>query len=124
LNQLAVASSFRGNAEEYNAVKVNDGNKDTYWATNDEEKTGSVEIDLGKPQLISYVVIQEYIKLGQRVKNFRIEIVKDGKWVALAKGTTIGYKRIVKTFPTEAQKIRLVITDSKACPTISNMEVY
>ncbi len=124
LNKLAVASSFRGNSEEYNAVKVNDGNKETYWATNDEEKTGSVEIDLGKPQLISFVTIQEYIKLGQRVKGFRIEIVKDGKWVALAKGTTIGYKRIVKTFPTEAQKVRLVITDSKACPTISNLEIY
>jgi alpha-L-fucosidase len=124
LNKLAVASSFRGNSEEYNAVKVNDDNKETYWATNDEEKTGTVEIDLGRPQLISFVVLQEYIKLGQRVKSFRIEIPKDGKWVALAKGTTIGYKRIVKTFPTEASKIRLVITDSKACPTISNLEVY
>ena len=124
LNQPAVASSVRGNAGEYNALKVNDGDKETYWATNDEEKTGSVEIDLGQPKLISFVTIQEYIKLGQRVKNFRVEMLRDGKWVAIAKGTTIGYKRIIKLFPTEAQKVRLVITDSKACPVISNMEVY
>ena len=124
LNQPVQASSVRGNAAEYNALKVNDGDKETYWATNDEEKTGSVEIDLGQPKLISFVTIQEYIKLGQRVKSFRVETLKDGKWVAIAKGTTIGYKRIVKLFPTEAQKVRLVITDSKACPVISNIEIY
>ena len=124
LNQPVQASSVRGNAVEYNALKVNDGDKETYWATNDEEKTGSVEIDLGQPKLISFVTIQEYIKLGQRVKSFRIEMLRDGKWVAIAKGTTIGYKRIVKLFPTEAQKVRLVITDSKACPVISNLEIY
>ena len=124
LNKLAEASSFRGNSAKYMASMVNDGDKDTYWATNDDEKTGSVEIDLGQPNLISFVVIQEYIKLGQRVKNFRIEIEKNGEWLPIAEGTTIGYKRILKIFPVEARKIRLAITDSKACPVISNMEVY
>jgi alpha-L-fucosidase len=124
LNKLAQASSFRGNSARYNASMVNDGDKETYWATNDDEKTGSVEIDLGQPKLISFVTIQEYIKLGQRVKSFKVEIEKNGKWLAIAKGTTIGYKRILKIFPVEAQKVRLVITDSKACPVISNVGIY
>jgi alpha-L-fucosidase len=79
---------------------------------------------LGAPKLISFVMIQEYIKLGQRVKSFSVEIVREGKWVTVAKGTTIGYKRILRIFPTEAQNIRIVISDSKACPVISNVEVY
>jgi len=124
LNKLANASSFRGNSAHYNASMVNDGDKETYWATNDDEKTGSVEIDLGRPMLISFVTIQEYIKLGQRVKSFRVEIKKNGKWLAIAKGATIGYKRILKVFPVEAQKVRVAITDSKACPVISNVEIY
>ena len=124
LNKPATASSFRGNSVDYNASMVTDGDKETYWATNDEEKTGNLVIDLGAPKLISFVMIQEYIKLGQRVKNFSVEIAKDGKWVTVAKGTTIGYKRILKIFPTEAQNIRIVISDSKACPVISNVEVY
>jgi alpha-L-fucosidase len=42
----------------------------------------------------------------------------------LAKGTTIGYKRIV-SFPTvKASKVRLHITDAKACLVISNAGVY
>ena len=124
LNKLATASSFRGNSVDYNPSMVTDGDKDTYWATNDEEKTGNLVIDLGSPKLISFVTIQEYIKLGQRVKSFSVEIVREGKWVTVAKGTTIGYKRILKIFPTEAQNIRIVISDSKACPVISNVEVY
>jgi alpha-L-fucosidase len=124
LNKLATASSFRGNSVDYNPSMVTDGDKETYWATNDEEKTGNLAIDLGAPKLISFVMIQEYIKLGQRVKSFSVEIVREGKWVTVAKGTTIGYKRILRIFPTEAQNIRIVISDSKACPVISNVEVY
>ena len=70
------------------------------------------------------MLIQEYIKLGQRIKSFSVEIEKDGNWLEVAKGTTIGYKRILRIDPVEAQKVRLVITGSKACPVISNMEVY
>ena len=114
LNKLATASSFRGNSADYNASMVTDGDKETYWATNDDEKTGSLVIDLGAPKLISFVILQEYIKLGQRVKNFSVEIARDGKWVSVAKGTTIGYKRILRIFPTEAQNIRIVISGFKS----------
>jgi alpha-L-fucosidase len=81
-------------------------------------------LDLGESKLINFVVVQEYIKLGQRVKAFSVEVERNGKWQAIAKGTTIGYKRILRVFPTEARKIRLVISDSKACPVISNLEIY
>ena len=124
LNKPAKASTVRGNSPVYEAAMVTDGNKETYWATNDQEQTGTLEIDLGENKLVSYVLIQEYIKLGQRIKSFSVEIEKDGNWLEIAKGTTIGYKRILRINPVEAQKIRLVISDSKACPVISNLEIY
>jgi hypothetical protein len=31
----------------------------------------------GKSRKINYILIQEYIKLGQRVKNFNVEIQKE-----------------------------------------------
>jgi alpha-L-fucosidase len=74
--------------------------------------------------MISFILIQEYIKLGQRVKKFSVEVEKDNNWLEIASGTTIGYKRILSINPVEAQKVRLVISDSKACPVISNIEVY
>ncbi len=123
-NKPVIASSVRGNSPEFSAKNITDGNKETYWATNDQEKSGSVEIDLGKNRLISYVLLQEYIKLGQRVKKFSVEVEKNGKWQEVASGTTIGYKRILRINPVEAQKTRIVIKDSKACPVISNVEIY
>ncbi len=124
LNKPVKASTVRGNLLVYGAEMTTDGNKETYWATNDQEKTGTLEIDLGEKKLISYVLVQEYIKLGQRVKSFSVEIEKDGNWLEVSKGTTIGYKRILRINLVETQKVRVVIADSKACPVISNVEFY
>ena len=120
----ASASSVRGNSQDYGAEKATDGNKETYWATNDHENSGKLEIDLGESKLVSFILIQEYIKLGQRVKNFSVEVEKNGDWQKVAEGTTIGYKRILRITPVETQKVRLVINDSKACLAISNIELY
>ncbi len=118
------ASSFRGNEKIFDASKTTDGNKETYWATNDDTKAGWIELDLAETKSVKYVVIQEYIKLGQRVKSFSIEIEDNGNWKKAGSGTTIGYKRIIKIDPAETRKIRVNILDSRACPVISNIEIY
>jgi alpha-L-fucosidase len=124
LNAKVSATAYRGKSKQYAAKNVTDGNKDTYWATDDDALSGSLEINLGKPQKVSYVLIQEYIRLGQRVKNFNVEVWKDNSWVNVATETTIGYKRILPIDPVETSKVRINITDAKACPLISNVEVY
>jgi alpha-L-fucosidase len=120
----AKAEQYRGRSEKYSASKATDGDKETYWATDDNTKTASIEIQLVKNQLVKYVLLQEYIKLGQRVKSFSIEAWKDNMWKPVGEGTTIGYKRIMKLSPVTTDKIRLTVRDSKVCPLISNIEVY
>lgn len=124
LDKPVAASAVRGNAPEYDGKMATDGNKETYWATDDAQTSGSLTIDLGEPQTISYIVIQEYIKLGQRVKNFCVEVENNGQWQEVAKGTTIGHKRILRIDPVKSGKVRLNIQDAKACPVISTVEVY
>ncbi|HEY5589955.1 MAG TPA: glycoside hydrolase family 29, partial [Paludibacter sp.] len=68
--------------------------------------------------------IQEYIKLGQRVKGFKVYAWKNNNWLEVLKGSTIGYKRILKLEPIETEKVKIEITASKASPLISNIEVY
>lgn len=118
------ASNVRGNSSKFGTTKVIDGKKDTYWTTDDEVTTASLTLDLGKPTLFNRFLVQEYIRLGQRIKAFTIEALVNGEWQELTKETTIGYKRILR-FPTvEATKLRLNITDSKACPIISEIGIY
>lgn len=121
---LVTAGSYRGHSKEFAASNITDGNKNTYWATDDDVTDGSFEINLATPSVIKYIVLQEYIKLGQRVKTFQVEVWKGNAWSKVADATTIGYKRILKIEPVETNKIRINITSSKACPVISNVEVY
>lgn len=118
------ASSFRGEDKKYSPANLTDGNKETYWSTDDDTTSASVEIDLGKIQKIKYVLLQEYIRLGQRVKQFTVEVWENDHWKKVADGTTIGYKRILKIDPVESSRVRIDFKASKACLVISNVEVY
>ena len=125
LNKEVNADSWRGESDQFAAKNLTDGNKDTYWATDDEVKTGSLEIYFDSAKTLKYVVMQEYIPLGQRVKSFTISVLQDEIWKPLYNSTTIGYKRIVKlNSPANCNGIRISIDDAKACPVISNIEVY
>jgi alpha-L-fucosidase len=118
------ASSVRGKSKGFAAAKAIDGNKETYWSLDDDVTTGWISVSLKNRSTVTFVLIQEYIKLGQRVKEFSVEVFDGKNWKSVADGTTIGYKRIVRIEPTSAEKVRLNIKSSKACPLISNMEVY
>lgn len=124
LNAHVTASTHRGESKTYSPANLTDNNPETYWATNDNELISSVEVELDKPQEVKYVLLQEYIKLGQRVKSFTIEVWSADRWLPVAEATTIGYKRIVKLEPVQTDKIRISILDSKACPLISNVEIF
>ena len=133
----ASASRANGAARTYDAANLIDGDKDTYWATNDGELSASITLTWNEPQTIRYVALQEYIAKGQRVKGFKIETSADGSnWEQAAANitqTTIGHKRIIplngKTSGsydagTRAKAVRITITDSRACPLLHTISVY
>jgi alpha-L-fucosidase len=124
LKKTATATNVRGNANQFAAAMAMDGNKNTYWATDDNLKQASLTIDFGNPTKFNRFLVQEYIRLGQRVRSFTVEAWIDGNWKELAKATTIGYKRILRFPSVTATKVRFSITDSKSCPVITNIGIY
>jgi len=118
------ATNVRGNAKRFEASMAVDDNKNTYWAADDNVKQTSLTIDFDKPTTFNRFLVQEYIRLGQRVKAFTVEALVDGNWKALAKATTIGYKRVLRFASVTATKVRFNITDAKSCPVISNIGIY
>jgi alpha-L-fucosidase len=123
-NGKAKASNVRGDSKKFGAAMAIDGDTGTYWATDDDVTNASWTVDFGNPTTFNRFLVQEYIRLGQRVKSFTIEALVDGEWKELANATTIGYKRILRFPSVEATQLRLNITDSKSCPVISNIGVY
>jgi len=120
----ASADSYRGSHQEYAPFNLTDGDSETYWATDDAVDTGEFEIILNEPAEINYIVLQEYIRLGQRVRSFSVDVWEEGEWQPAAEGTTIGYKRILEIDPITTDRVRIQIEDSQANPVISNIEVY
>ncbi len=118
------AGEYRGENSRYSPANTTDGDKETYWTTKDETTAAYLEVDLSEEKEIHYVLIQEYIRLGQRVKKFSVDSWQNDGWQPLVSATTIGYKRILKFDPVRTSRVRINIAESKACPVISNIEVY
>lgn len=79
-----------------------------------------------RPTVLSTLVLQEDIVLGQRVERFSVNYFKNGKWLPIETDeemTTIGYKRIIRFSTVEAEKLRLRILKAKG-PAIINAEAY
>lgn len=111
LNKPVYAEKVRGEAQQFEGKNMTDGMKDTYWTVDDSVTTTSFEIDLQGTHIINYLMLQEYIPLGQRIKSFTVELKQGDEWKPVAAATTIGYKRILKIDPTEAQAIRINIRE-------------
>ena len=123
-NKSAQATNVRGGASKYKAGNVTDGNPDSYWATDDGVIKSSITIDFNEPTGFNRFLVQEDIRLGQRIKKFTVEVFAKDEWKEIAAETTIGQKRILRFENVTADKLRLNIIDSKACAVISNIEVY
>ncbi|MGH9760120.1 MAG: alpha-L-fucosidase [Blastocatellia bacterium] len=118
------ASNVRGNDPRYSADKAFDGLLNTYWSTDDGVTSGSLEIDFGQETELNCILVQENIELGQRVKQFSVQIWKDGAYATIAQGTTIGHKRILRFPLIKTHRLRIMIESAKASPAITNVELY
>ena len=121
---ITTATNTRGKDPQFGADKLLDGDQKTYWATDDGVTTASVIIELDGPQTFNNVLLQEYIALGQRVREFSVDAWLDGAWKQIAKGTSIGWKRILQTGEVTTTKVRLNIDTAAACPAIAGFELY
>jgi alpha-L-fucosidase len=118
------ASDIRGDDPRFSADNVTDGDRNTYWAANDDVRTCALTVELGSAAQLNRVRLQEYIQLGQRIEAFAVDAQVDRRWTEIATGTTVGPRRILRTPTVTADAVRLRITGSRACPTISTLELY
>jgi len=123
-NKLATASNVRGGSSDFRAGRALDGILDTYWATDDSLVSGWIEVDLGKSEKFNLARLQEPIAMGQRVEAYHLEIGDGQTWNTVARGTTIGYKKLDRFAAVTARRVRLVIDKSQACPLIAEFGLY
>ena len=123
-DKQARASNVYQNQSGHNASRACDGDADTRWATDSGTKQAWLEIDLGKAETFSRVVIDEWAGGGKRVQSFKLEVKEDEAWRTLHHGSTLGSNWELKFIPTIGRHVRLTILDATDGPTINEFEVH
>lgn len=118
------ASNTRGKDDQFSPHHLIDANRQTYWATDDTTTTPEVIISFEKPVTFNVIRLREYIQLGQRIDAFTIDYKENNQWSELAKGTSIGNQRLLRTPTVHTDAIRLRITQAAACPALSELGLF
>lgn len=118
------ASNTRGNDTRFSVQNLVDPQDSTYWATDDGINSGTLDIAFTDDREVHYLVLAEYLPLGQRVKSFTVETVQDNESKSIFTGTTIGHKRIIPIPSIRTKHLRVRFTDARASLVLSGVAVY
>jgi alpha-L-fucosidase len=125
-NLVAGSTVSVSNAEKgFPGENMNDGKLKSYWKSNDGVETPEITIQLSKQTEFNRLVLQEEIRTkGQRIEAFVVDILEDGKWREITKGTVVGYKNIRRFPMVKTDKLRIRILASRISPTLSEIGIY
>ena len=82
------------------------------------------QYDIQKDALVNTFMIQENISKGQRIESFLVEAYKDGSWIHMAEGTTVGYKRLVRFSDTRPERIRVTIRSARGVANVAAVGLF
>ncbi|KAL1542699.1 L-fucose permease Glucose/galactose transporter [Salvia divinorum] len=121
------ASSTRGDLTDprYSPHNVLEQGTQSYWAPGSAQSEWTLYLDLQETVTFNVLMVQEPIQMGQRIIGFRLDFLnEDGEWQVAAKGTTVGYKRLLLFHSVRASHLRLVVEESRAEPLIAYVGAY
>lgn len=103
-------------------ISIVDDNPETFSTY--KKFPANIEFRFTEAQLFDILEISEFIEKGQRVEEFRVEIMKNEQWTELAAATTIGYKRMLRFNPVQTDRIRITILKARHHALISEIGLY
>ena len=120
----ATASNVRGRDPRFAAANVRDADSQSYWATDDGVTTPELVLAFEKPVTFDVVSLREYLPLGQRVEGWAIDAWQDGSFRELARGASIGSRRLWRGDPVTTSRVRLRITQAAIAPAIAEVALH
>ena len=122
---LALGAKVSGPAlsADFTCHHLTDGLETSSWAS-DAGLPIQLELDLGSPKTFDVIELREDLKLGQRIAAFHVQVEVDGVWQEFGKGFTVGHKRLWRGPLVEAQKVRVMITETQSMPVLTKISLY
>ncbi|TDQ01135.1 alpha-L-fucosidase [Labedaea rhizosphaerae] len=120
----SVAQTQARNLVPGNSV-VTDDELTTAWSPARGALTGTLDLPLAGPTTFDQIRLGEDITRGQHIEGAVVQARVDGTWKSIGTVTTIGYTRLITlTAPVTADRLRVVVTQSRATPRVSTVALY
>lgn len=103
--------SASSSEEDFFPVHANDENPQTYWTSKHSGAGEWLLLDLGKPEIVNEVTVDETIS---RIKDWKLEAFVDGTWETIASGTNIGTDHIIPFDQKATRKLRFTVISMMA----------
>ncbi|KAL0460151.1 UNVERIFIED_CONTAM: Alpha-L-fucosidase 1 [Sesamum latifolium] len=120
-------SSTRGSPSDprYDSHNILEDSIYSYWAPDEILSDWILYLDFQEVITFNVLLVQEPIQMGQRIIEFHLDFLNEnGEWELVTKGSTVGYKRLLKFHSVKASHLRLVVDKSRADPLISYLGIY
>ena len=105
-------------AEDGLVEAVRSQNMDGYWKAAAGKETAELEFMFSSEKTIDYCMLMEDIRQSQRIEKFRILYRTEGAWEEIFEGTAVGHKKICRFEPVKTDAVKVVIDESRSCPTL------
>lgn len=120
----AISPHTHGKNIPFLPYHVNDGDSHTFWSPKESDLSPEVILEFDRAILFNAISIREYIPLGQRIDEFALDAWISNRWIEIAKGTSIGNRRLLRTEEINTNKVRLRVTTAAASPAISEFGLF
>lgn len=121
--KASASNVYQEDDAEFGPQQAFDDDANTRWATDAGTKQAWIAADLGKPETIETVRIQEAAPYAGRVTKFDFQYRAGDVWKTIFSGTQIGVRFQRQFTPVKAQEFRLNIRDATEGPTIAEIEL-
>ncbi len=118
------ATSVRGGEARFAAGNATDGDRSSYWASDDSVTTPELVLAFDEPVTFSVFSLREHLPLGQRVEGWALDTWRDGAFHELATGASIGSRRLWRGAPVTTRRVRLRITRAPVAPAIAELALH
>ena len=84
----------------------------------------AIRLELPSPVTFDRAMLMENYRNGQRVEEFVLESRDGAAWKEIARGTTIGYKRLLRFKAVRSSEVRVRVTSARDVPEILKFGLY
>jgi alpha-L-fucosidase len=116
-------SNVRGGSNHFGPRLLLDGERGTHWCTDDAVTRAELELEFDAATTFNVLDLREALHLGQRVHGWGFDAWREGAWVELARGESIGSRRLWRGDPVSARRIRLRL-EGPVCPALAELGLY